>query len=109
MMMTFPRRDGTNARGDWTVEEYIRLADPGLVEHGFYEREIGVRQERFGAVAHRWSAYDSRATPDGKPFQRGVNSFQLWHDGHRWWVVSVLWDNERAGLQIPADLAPAVP
>jgi len=35
--------------------------------------------------------------------KRGVNSIQLFHDGERWCVVSVLWDNERAGLEVPAE------
>jgi hypothetical protein len=34
-----------------------------------------------------------------------INSIQLFHDGDRWWVMSVLWDNEREGNPLPADLA----
>ncbi len=32
---------------------------------------------------------------------RGINSFQLWHDGDRWWVVSIFWENESAENPIP--------
>ena len=62
----------------------------------FYETEIGRRVERFGNIAHVFSAFEARHAPgDAKAFKRGVNSVQLFHDGRRWWVVSVLWDNER--------------
>jgi len=32
----------------------------------------------------------------------GINSIQLFNDGTRWWVVGVLWDNERPDKPIPA-------
>ena len=43
------------------------------------------------------------ATGAGRILRRGVNSIQLFHDGARWWIVSVLWDNERDGVAVPAD------
>ncbi|WP_315818979.1 hypothetical protein [Paraflavitalea speifideaquila] len=32
---------------------------------------------------------------------RGINSIQLWHDGNRWWVLSVFWQPETPQLSIP--------
>ena len=32
---------------------------------------------------------------------RGINSIQLFHDGSRYWVVTVLWDSERPDNPIP--------
>jgi hypothetical protein len=99
------RRDGRAAHRVWTVDEYIATAGPTLLRNGFYEREIGRKMERFGNVAHLMSAYESRFTPqDPKPFQRGVNSIQLFHDGQRWWIVTVFWDSERPDNPIPASL-----
>ena len=40
-----------------------------------------------------------------KPFDRGVNSFQLLNDGKRWWIVSIFWDSERPDNPLPAKLA----
>jgi hypothetical protein len=34
--------------------------------------------------------------PKGEPFERGTNSVQLFHDGERWWIVSVMWNTSRA-------------
>lgn len=88
-----------------TPEEYLSSSGPVLERDGFFEVEIGFREERFGNVVHRFSAYAARRTPeDPTPFMRGINSIQLLFDGTRWWVVTVLWDQERPGNPIPAAL-----
>jgi len=90
---------------NWSVEEYIAAAGPGLESGGFFERELGRKMERYGNVVHLMSAYDSKRTlADAQPFARGVNSFQLWFDGSRWYVVSIFWEAETAANPIPAEL-----
>ena len=72
----------------------------------FFEREIARRVERFGAVAHVFSTYESRhAANDPQPFVRGINSIQLFFDGTRWWIVTIFWDSERPGQAIPKELS----
>ena len=89
----------------WSVDEYITAAGPGLMANGFFEAEIGRTSTSFGNVWHVMSAYDSRNTlEDPKPFQRGVNSIQLFNGGDRWYILSVMWDAEREGLTIPPAL-----
>ena len=36
-----------------------------------------------------------------KPFARGINNFQMIHDGKRWWIVSIYWKAEDAEHPIP--------
>jgi hypothetical protein len=85
-----------------TAEEFVAQNGSFMEERGFFEREIGRTTERFGNIAHVFSAYDSKNTPeDPEPFARGINSIQLLHDGTRWWVVTIFWDSERAGNPIP--------
>lgn len=85
-----------------TPAEYVAGSGPILEERGFFEREIGRTTERFGNIAHVFSAYDSKNTlDDPEPFARGINSIQLLHDGTRWWVVTIFWEPERAGNPIP--------
>jgi hypothetical protein len=104
LMPTGRRADGTGARRSWTVDEYIAAAGPGLERNGFFEREIGQRTDRFGNIAHRFSAYDSRRTAnDPQPFARGINSIQLWYDGTRWWILTIFWEAESANVPIPAE------
>jgi hypothetical protein len=85
------------------IEEFIVMADPFLATRGFHERELARRVEQFGHIAHVFSTYEASGDPDGgNPLGRGINSIQLWHDGQRWWVMSLLWDDERPGSPIPA-------
>lgn len=87
-----------------SVEDYIRHATSYFRAHSFYEREIVRRVDRFGSMAQVFSTYeafDSRDTP--VPVKRGINSIQMHHDGERWWIVSVLWDEERSGSPIPQE------
>jgi hypothetical protein len=96
------RPDGTINHRVFSVEEYARLAGPGYMANAFFEREISRKEDRFGAVAHVFSTYDSKRAPsDTLPFSRGINSIQLAFDGSRWAIVNVIWDAERAGLVIP--------
>ena len=76
-------------------------------QESFYETGVAKRIERFGNIAHVFSMYEARHAPtDAKPFKRGINSIQLFNDGYRWWVVSVLWDNEREDNPIPEEYGP---
>jgi len=65
------------------------------------ERLAFVARGDSGNIAQVFSTYESRHTKDAEPFQRGINSFQLLFDGHRWWVVTIYWQGERPGLPIP--------
>jgi hypothetical protein len=79
---------------------------PGLSRYfkanPFYESEIGRESNTFGVVTQAFSAYQSKHAPsDAKPFARGINSFQLFNDGTRWYIVTIYWDDERSGVTIP--------
>ena len=79
------------------VEGFIARVEPYFAEHGFFETEIARRTEQFGHIAHVWSTYESRhSADDSKPFMRGINSFQLFYDGNRWWIVNIFWQQESA-------------
>lgn len=105
LIPTGRRPDGTASLRALTVDEYARNIGPQLERGGFFERELGRKVERFGNVVHLMSAYDSKRTlADAQPFARGVNSFQLWFDGKRWYVVTIYWQAETPDAQIPAEL-----
>jgi hypothetical protein len=89
-----------------SVEDYVKGGGAYFMTHPFYESPIANRVEQFGNVAQVFSSYESRNAPGGEPFARGINSIQLLYDGNRWWVVSILWDEERSGNPLPKDLAP---
>jgi hypothetical protein len=96
------RAPGATTPVVWSPDEYIATAGSGLEKQGFFEREIHRTTEAFGAVLHAFSTYESKRTPDGQPFARGINSFQLYNDGTRWWIVTIFWDAETPDKSIPA-------
>ncbi len=96
------RPTGESTRRVLSVEDYIASSGPLLEKDGFFEAEIGRRTEQFGNMVHVFSTYESkRAVTDEKPFTRGINSFQLWYDGKRWWVITILWQSETKDTPIP--------
>jgi len=104
LIPTGPNGAGGSGANVLTVEDYIAAATPGLEGSGFFENEIGRRTDRYGNVVHLMSAYESLRTEQGEPFARGVNSFQLFRDGSRWWVMTIFWEQESPENPIPTDL-----
>lgn len=85
-----------------TVEDYIKQSGPILEERGFFEKEVTQKTEQYGNIAHVFSTYEARTKlSDDKPVMRGINSFQLWNDGKRWWVVTIYWQYEDPSTVIP--------
>jgi hypothetical protein len=101
LMPTRPRDDGSHAIQILDRESYIASRTPFFAANDFYEKEVSRREERFGHIAHVWSAYKGSRTPGGEVILRGVNSIQLYNDGERWWVVSMVWDNEPTEVLLP--------
>jgi hypothetical protein len=86
---------------------YIAQAGSYLEKNGFFEKEVARHTERYGSVMHLFSTYESRnKADDAKPFARGINSFQLFTDGKRWWVVTIYWQEETPELPLPKEYLP---
>ncbi len=83
---------------------YRADVEPWFAVTDFYEVEIARRIDVFGNMAQVWSAYEARsALEDAVPERRGINSIQLYCEpGGAWRIMSMIWDNERPGLTLPA-------
>ncbi len=105
---SLPRSDGGPGITVLGVEDYIRRATPIVNSDGFFVVEVSRKMEAFGNITHAFSTYEVRRTAalSGKPFMRGINSFQLVNNGNRWWIVSISWDAERPGNEIPHKYLP---
>ncbi len=97
--------DGTVRLRPMTADEYATRVGGYFLKNGFFERPIVNRVQTFGNIAQVLSSYESRHAAGEAPFARGINSFQLLNDGKRWWVVSILWDEERPDNPLPKDFA----
>ncbi|SDS52771.1 hypothetical protein SAMN04515667_2376 [Formosa sp. Hel1_31_208] len=90
-----------------TPEGYIESAGKWLVENGFHEVEIHRNTNTFGNITQVFSTYESyRSKSDTEPFMRGINSIQLLHDGKRWWIINIYWQQETQENPIPESYLP---
>jgi hypothetical protein len=90
-----------------TPDEYAQKADAYFQKNGFAEREIARTAERYGNIMQIFSTYESRHdAKDAQPFARGINSFQLFYDGTRWWVVTIYWLEESPENPLPKEFLP---
>jgi hypothetical protein len=89
---------------EYTPQTYLYGTEPRMLEDGYVVKEVARKSEGFGKIQHVWSTYEGRhAAADPKPFVRGINSFQLFTDGKRWWIFDVIWQPETAKLALPAE------
>jgi hypothetical protein len=101
LIASFKKKDGSLGYKAMTVQGYIDGAGKYFKEHAFYEREVSRKAESFNSITHIFSTYESRNIAGGKPFERGINSIQLFNDGSRWWIVDVYWSAETPEDPIP--------
>jgi hypothetical protein len=92
-----------------SVDDYVKGAGDYFAKNGFFENAIVNRVQRFGNIAQVFSSYESRHAAKEKPFTRGINSMQLLYDGSRWWVLSILWDEESPNNPLPSEMAVKAP
>lgn len=90
-----------------TVDLFI-LSFRERIESGtlksFHESEIARTTQRFGQMAHVFSTYQKGLNvSDPNKMIRGINSIQLFYDGRRWWIGSLMWMDERPDLAIPLE------
>jgi hypothetical protein len=78
----------------------------GPTDKGFAEEEIHHVVGRYGDVAQVFSTYQKHFWEDDEILGRGINSFQLVQNGGRWWIVSIIWDEEAGAGPVPAEYLP---
>jgi CubicO group peptidase (beta-lactamase class C family) len=89
-----------------TQPEYADEADAHAVRVGFIERELAHKTYRFGNIATVLSSFEGKEQSTGKVLYRGVNIYQLYFDGKRWWISSSACDGEHNINPIPPELLP---
>lgn len=98
-MRTWVEADGSAAIKIMGRDAYAADTTPYFAENAFYEIETARRINIFGNMAHAWSIYEARRSPDADDLdRRGINSIQLYKDADGWKVMSMIWDNEREGV-----------
>ncbi|MFS8202279.1 hypothetical protein ACLVWQ_26775 [Streptomyces sp. CWNU-52B] len=96
LMRTVRDESGRSRLEALTLDEFIEAVTPLLNSTDLHEIEVGSEVRLFGAMGHVWSSYVGKSSPDDAEVAfRGVNSIQVNRDDDgRWWIRSMLWDNE---------------
>lgn len=102
--------DGAATPHILTVQDWI----DAVAKRGsgvFIEKQIKVRTETWAHIAHLWSTYETRSTPDaanpeGKLMDRGINSIQAVFDGKQWHVIEITWQAQNPSDPVPEKYLP---
>jgi hypothetical protein len=86
-------------------DEYVSRGKNAFASQGFFENSVSNRIEDWDHIAHVWSTYESRHAQGEKAFARGINSFQLFNDGKRWWILTIFWEAEDKDHPLPEKYA----
>jgi hypothetical protein len=97
--------DGSFSPHILTVDDWIEAVRK-RGSAAFYERQVKVSSDVYGHIAHLWSTYEIRPTPDGKAQVRGINSIEAVNDGTRWRVMGILWQAETPDQPVPGRYLP---
>jgi hypothetical protein len=107
MAAVYPNRNGELRESEFAVDRYASQSLPQMEKSGFFEHEVSRKTEEFGHIVSIFSTYESRYKLDDKsPFERGINSLQLFNDGKRWWIRTILWEGETGTLKLPKKYLP---
>lgn len=83
-------------------ETYKRESDEYLVRSGFVDRQLGCAMNQYGDIASVECGF--AGLEESTVVERGVAYYQLFWDAKRWWILSVIWEQETPGHPIPAKL-----
>lgn len=88
-----------------SFDEYVENVETLLRDVRFAELELTHEALIFGNVARLTSVYEfTWESSAGTRRGRGVNFFTIIRDDGAWKIMSIVWDNERAGLSLPSQL-----
>ena len=95
--------DGRFQRHDLSTEQAM-ISVP--YDQAFFEYEVGRRIERYGNIAHVWSEFEMRTSPEAEPYSGGFNSISLYFKDDRWWISS--WSTQYKDPSLNPSKAPTV-
>lgn len=100
---THHKGDSATTVTAYTPQQFAERGQAYFDKNSFFEKELAHTTQTYGGITQTFSTYGSyHNAHDAKPFQRGINSFQLFNDGKRWYVVTIYWDAETPATPIPS-------
>ncbi|QTN38064.1 hypothetical protein HZ996_02555 [Cryomorphaceae bacterium] len=92
--------DGNRSLRTFNLEEFARIVRNFYDGSSFLEYELKKTVNEYNGIAQVFQGYQVES-PRGK--EKGVNSYQLYFDGTRWWITSILWVSDRNGVELPEE------
>ena len=87
------------------IERFKETVNLGILK-SLREKEIKRKTYEFGSIVHVFSSYEAEAEGrSGRFKKKGLNSIQMFRANGRYWVISLLWDDERETLELPPEFS----
>ena len=83
----------------FSIKEFIKTSSKYASENGFKEYSTGNKIEEYNGVA---TVFQSYVALHGETQVKGVNTYQLVYVEDRWWIASLIWTNNRNGIEVPS-------
>jgi hypothetical protein len=107
LIRTAAKKEGGMDTASFSVQDYVDRASIYFDKNGFWEKEIARHTDQWGNILQAFSTYESRHdAKEAMPFARGINSFQLFYDGTRWWILTIYWQEEGPTNPLPPEFLP---
>lgn len=94
-------KNGEGKFDSFSSKEYQEKHSPMFLRRGFYEEEIGRKENIYGGIAQVFSAYQFRLEEEGDVIMRGINSIQLVFENDRWYITQLIWQAESPAFPLP--------
>lgn len=94
-------KEGKSQIRNFNLEEFVRSGKNFYINNDFSEVEIKKIINEYNGIAAIFQSY--LVEVNGKK-EKGVNAYQLMHDGERWWIISLMWTNDQNGTPLPEEL-----
>ncbi len=87
------------------IPEYLKIIKEVCATHRFKEWETGRKTIEYGHLMTVYSAYELIDVDEKGDTTRlrGINTFQLFNDGKRWWITYCNYEEESTAGKIPAE------
>ena len=85
----------------WIDDSWKRVGIGSPNDRGFAESHVAGITEQYGDIAHVLSTYEKHIWGETQVRGRGINSFQMVKKEGRWWITSLIWDEETGAGPVP--------
>lgn len=103
MGAVFKNQEGVITYRSFSPDDYIKNNDPYFLKNASIEKELYRTNQTFGQLVHVFTTYEFES---GDEKARGINSLQLIYTNQRWYITSIIWQEETPDNPIPAEYLP---